>query len=88
MREVSYKKMFDEFSRIINNSETDIYPDTHYMVSDLSLIEDFIKFLKKKKLKLIEKEEIRTIPSCEEEAIALYGYNPKTKKYSSRKVKK
>jgi hypothetical protein len=27
------------------------------------------------------KEEIRTIPSSKEEAIALYGYNPKTKKY-------
>lgn len=30
---------------------------------------------------IFPKDEIRTIPSCEAEAIALYGYKPKRKKH-------
>ena len=38
-------------------------------------------YLNKEKEVISQKEEIRTIPSSKEEAIALYGYNPKTKEY-------
>lgn len=49
--------------------------------SGIKALHSFEKYLKEEGLVFTRKDAVRTIPSCEEEAIALYGYNPKTKKY-------
>jgi len=54
-------------------------PENHS--AGIDALHSFERYLKEEGLVFTRKEAIRTIPSCEEEAISLYGYDPKTKKY-------
>ncbi len=84
------KKIYDDFVGKVDTEAMsfNIKPDQY----SYGMVQNFLKYLEQEGYVIVKIGEIcmppcRTIPSCKEEAIELYGYDPKTKKYPWDKKK-